>query len=41
MIKAQTAGLAFRVKSGREAVVLLTETAHSQQLSDVSRIELR
>jgi hypothetical protein len=40
MIKAQTAGLGFRVKSGWAAVVLLTDTAHSVQLSDVSRIEL-
>ena len=40
MIKAQTAGLGFRVKSGWAAVVLLTDTAHSLQLSDVSRIEL-
>ena len=40
MIKAQTAGLGFRVKSGWASVVLLTDTAHSMQLSDVSRIEL-
>jgi hypothetical protein len=40
MIKAQTGGLGFRVKSGWAAVVLLTEPAHSPQLSDVSRIEL-
>ena len=40
MIKAQTAGLGFRVKSGWAAVVLLTDTAHSPQLSDVGRIEL-
>ena len=40
MIKAQTAGLGFRVKSGWAAVVLLTDTGHSLQLSDVSRIEL-
>jgi hypothetical protein len=40
MIKAQTAGLGFRVKSGWAAVVLLTDTAHSPRLSDVSRIEL-
>jgi len=40
MIKAQTAGLGFRVKSGWAAVVLLTDRAHSLQLSDVSRIEL-
>ena len=40
MIKVQNAGLGFRVKSGWAAVVLLTDTAHSPQLSDVSRIEL-
>jgi hypothetical protein len=40
MTKAQTAGLGFRVKSGWAALVLLTETARSPQLSDVSRIEL-
>ena len=40
MIKAQTAGLGFRVKSGWAAVVLLTDTAHSPRLSDVDRIEL-
>jgi hypothetical protein len=40
MIKAQTAGLGFRVKSGWAAVVLLTDTAHSLQLLDVGRIEL-
>ena len=40
MIKAQTAGLGFRVKSGWAAVVLLTDTARSPQLSDVSRIAL-
>ena len=40
MIKTQTAALGFRVKSGWAAVVLLTDTAHSLQLSDVSRIEL-
>ena len=40
MIKAQTAGLGFRVKSGWAAVVLLTDTAHSLQLSDASRIDL-
>ena len=38
--KTQTAALGFRVKSGWAAVVLLTDTAHSPQLSDVSRIEL-
>src|SRR6266513_2232914 len=40
VIKTQTAGLGLRVKSGWAAVVLLTDTAHSPQLSDVSRIEL-
>ena len=40
MIRAQAAGLGFRVKSGWAAVVLLTDTAHSPQLSDVGRIEL-
>ena len=40
MIKAQTVGLGFRVKSGWAAVVLLTDTAHSLQLADVSQIEL-
>jgi hypothetical protein len=40
MIKAQTAGLGVRVKSGWAAVVLLTKRAHSPQLSDVNRIEL-
>jgi hypothetical protein len=40
MIKAQTAGLGFRVKSGWAAVVVLTDTADSLQLSDVSRIDL-
>jgi len=40
VIKAQTAGLGVRVKSGWAAVVLLTGTAHSPQLSDVNRIEL-
>ena len=38
--KTQTAALGFRVKSGWAAVVLLTDTAHSPQLSDVNRIEL-
>ena len=38
--KTQTAALGFRVKSGWAAVVLLTDTPHSPQLSDVSRIEL-
>ncbi|PYI82302.1 MAG: hypothetical protein DMF05_00035 [Verrucomicrobia bacterium] len=38
--KSQTAALGFRVKAGWAAVVLLTDTAHSPQLSDVSRIEL-
>jgi hypothetical protein len=36
----QTAALGFRVKSGWAAVVLVTNTARSPQLSDVSRIEL-
>lgn len=40
MTRAQTAGLRFRVKSGWAAVVLLTKTAHSIQLSDVNRIEV-
>jgi hypothetical protein len=40
MTKPQIAALGFRVKSGWAAVVLLTDTAHSPQLSDVSRIEL-
>ena len=40
MIKAQTAGLGVRVKSGWAAVVLLTGEAPSPQLSDVNRIEL-
>ena len=40
VIKTQTAALGFRVKSGWAAVVLLTDTAHSPQLSDVTRIEL-
>src|SRR5437763_10476480 len=40
VIKTQIAALGFRVKSGWAAVVLLTDTAHSPQLSDVSRIEL-
>jgi hypothetical protein len=40
MITAQSAGLGFRVKSGWAVVVLLTDTAQSPQLSDVSRIEL-
>jgi hypothetical protein len=38
--KTQTAALGFRVKSGWAAVVLLTDAAHSPQLSDVGRIEL-
>lgn len=38
VIKTQTAALGFRVKSGWGAVVLLTDTAHSTQLADVSRI---
>jgi hypothetical protein len=40
MIEAQIVGLGFRVKSGWAAVVVLTGTAHSPQLSDVNRIEL-
>ena len=40
MIKAQTAALGFRVKSGWAAVVLLTGSGRSPQLSDVSRIEM-
>src|SRR6185369_10674457 len=38
--KTQTAGLGFRVKSGWAAVVLLTGTQDSAQLSGVARIEL-
>ena len=38
--KTQTAGLGFRVKSGWAAVVLLTGTPNSPQLSSVGRIEL-
>jgi hypothetical protein len=38
--KAQTAALGFRVKSGWAAVVLLTGTARSPRLSDISRVEL-
>jgi hypothetical protein len=38
--KTQTAALGFRVKSGWAAVVLLTDTAHSPRLLDVSRIDL-
>jgi hypothetical protein len=40
VIKTQTAALGFRVKSGWAAVVLLTDTAHSLQLSDISLVEL-
>src|SRR5947207_2130338 len=40
MIKAQTAALGFRVKSGWAAVVLLARPAHSPQLCDVGRVEL-
>src|SRR5438552_10077373 len=40
MIRAQTAGLGFRVRSGWAAVVLLSDPAHSLQLSDASRIDL-
>jgi hypothetical protein len=36
----QTAALGFRVKSGWAAVVLLTGTARSPQLSDIGRVEL-
>jgi hypothetical protein len=39
-MKPQTAVLGFRVKSGWAAVVLLTGSSHSPELSDVSRIEL-
>jgi hypothetical protein len=38
--KTQTAALGFRVKSGWAAVILLTDTAHSPQLSDVDRVDL-
>ena len=38
--KSQTAALGFRVKSGWAAVVLLTGTARSPQVSDIGRIEL-
>lgn len=38
--KPQTVTLRFRVKSGWAAVVLMTDTAHSPRLADVSRIEL-
>jgi hypothetical protein len=40
MIKAQTAALGFRIKSGWAAVVLLTRPAHSSQLCDVNRVDL-
>jgi len=40
MIKTQTAGLGFRVKSGWAAVVLLTYTARSPKLLDIAGIEL-
>jgi DNA-binding HxlR family transcriptional regulator len=40
MTNAQTAGLGFRVKSGWAAVVLLSNTARSPQLSEIGRIEL-
>src|SRR5881392_899999 len=40
VIKTQIAALGFRVKSGWAAVVLLTDAAHSLQLSEVGRIEL-
>lgn len=39
-MKAQTAALGFRIKSGWAAVVLLTRPSHAVQLSDVSRVEL-
>jgi hypothetical protein len=39
-MKPQTAALGFRVKSGWAAVVLLTKSLHSLQLSDASRVEL-
>ena len=40
VIKAQTAGLGIRVKSGWGVVVLVTDRAHALQLSHVNRIEL-
>jgi len=40
VIKNQIAALGFRVKSGWAAVVLLTGTARSPELSDIGRIEL-
>jgi hypothetical protein len=40
MIKAQTAALGLRVKSGWAAVVLLTRSADAPQLADVNRVEL-
>jgi hypothetical protein len=40
MMKPQTVALGFRVKSGWAAVVLLTGSPHSPQLSDVQRLEL-
>jgi hypothetical protein len=40
MMKAQTAALGFRIKSGWAAVVLLGRPSHALQLSDVSRVEL-
>jgi hypothetical protein len=40
MMKAQTAALGFRVKSGWAAVVLLTKPAHLLKLCDVNRVEL-
>ena len=40
LTKTQTGALGFRVKSGWAAVVLLTDTARTPQLSDVTRIEL-
>jgi len=40
LTKTQTGALGFRVKSGWAAVVLLTDTARTPHLSDVTRIEL-
>lgn len=40
MTQTQPAALGFRVKSGWAAVVLLTGTARSPQLSDIDRVEL-
>jgi len=38
--KTHSGALGFRIKSGWAAVVLLTDTAHSPQLTAVDRIEL-